>query len=136
MPKPTCEMVESERIKSGGMLNGRFMLRAIYRHFQLERDRLGMLAERNLLSIKMGGDGVTHLETFRDKYLYVATTIPVEDMPKESTLCSLMTWRRPERLGRVPIAGQRNGFGIGLISPSICTSSALIAKSLTSRCET
>ena len=79
-------MVESERIKTGGMPNGRCMLRAIYCHFQLERDRVGMLAERNLLNIKMGGDGVTHLENFRDKYLYVATTIPVEDMPKESTL--------------------------------------------------
>ena len=79
-------MVESERIKTGGMPNGRCMLRAIYCHFQLECDRVGMLAERNLLNIKVGGDGVTHLENFRDKYLYVATTIPVEDMPKESTL--------------------------------------------------
>eukprot|EP00439_Symbiodinium_sp_Y106_P016476 s4302_g2.t1 len=79
-------MVESERLKSGGMPNGRCMLRAIYRHFQLERDRVGMLAERNLLNIKMSGDGVAHLEAFRDKYLYVVATIPVEDMPKESTL--------------------------------------------------
>ena len=72
------QMVESERLKSGGMPNGRCMLRAIY--------RLGMLAERNLLNIKMAGDSVAQLEAFRDKYLYVITTIPVEDLPKESTL--------------------------------------------------
>ncbi|CAE6942204.1 RE1 [Symbiodinium sp. CCMP2592] len=80
------QMVESERLKSGGMPNGRCMLRAIYRHFQLERDRMGMLAERNLLNIKIGGDGISHLEAFRDKYHYVANTIPVEDLPKDSTI--------------------------------------------------
>ena len=73
-------------LKSGGMPNGRCMLRAIYRHFQFQCDRVGMLAERNLLNIKMAGDSVAQLEAFRDKYLYVITTIPVEDLPKESTL--------------------------------------------------
>ncbi|CAE7293066.1 GIP [Symbiodinium sp. CCMP2592] len=80
------QMVESERLKSGGMPNGRCMLRAIYSHFQLERDRMGMLAERNLLNIRIGGDGISHLEAFRDKYHYVANTIPVEDLPKDSTI--------------------------------------------------
>ena len=140
-------MVESERLKSGGMPNGRCMLRAIYRHFQLERDRVGMLAERDLLNIKMSGDGVAHLEAFRDKYLYVVATIPVEDMPKESTLFNHLIdelekvsvlkpirSRRLERLGRVPTAGRRSGFGTGLMSQSTCISSALIARSLTSRC--
>ena len=41
-------MVEQERISSGGMPVGRIMLRAIFKHFQLERDRLGSLGGRNL----------------------------------------------------------------------------------------
>ena len=51
-------MVESERALSGGMPNGRVMLRYIFRYFQLERDRIGMLGERNLLSLKMPGNSV------------------------------------------------------------------------------
>ena len=47
--------VESERMTTGSVPNGRCMLRAIFRHFQLEKDRIGMLAERNLLNIRLGG---------------------------------------------------------------------------------
>ena len=65
------QQVEQERMRSGGMPNGRCMLRAIFRHFQLERDRIGMLAERNLLNTRLAGGSLQDLENFRDKYLYV-----------------------------------------------------------------
>ncbi|CAE7560940.1 RE1 [Symbiodinium natans] len=80
------QMVERERIDTGGMPNGRCMLRAIFKHFQLEHDRIGMLGERNLLNIRLAGDGPHHLEAFRDKYQYVLATIPVDELPKESTM--------------------------------------------------
>ena len=80
------QQVEQERARSGGMPNGRCMLRAIFRHFQLERDRIGMLAERNLLNTRLAGGSLQDLEDFRDKYLYVLTTIPDADLPKPSTL--------------------------------------------------
>ena len=79
-------MVEAERSATGGMPNGRVMLRYIFRYFQLERDRIGMLGERNLLSLKMAGNTVQDLENFRDKYIYVMSTIPIEDLPREQTL--------------------------------------------------
>ena len=50
--------------------------RAIFRQFQLERDRIGMLAERNLMNTKLAGGSLQDLEDFRDRYLYVLTTIP------------------------------------------------------------
>ena len=78
------QQVEQERSRSGGMPNGRCMLRAIFRHFQLERDRIGMLAERNLLSTRLAGGSLQDLEDFRDKY--VLTTIPDADLPKPSTM--------------------------------------------------
>ena len=64
------QQVEQERTRSGGMPSGRCMLRAIFRHFQLERDRIGMLAERNLLNTRLAGGSLQDLEDFRDKYLY------------------------------------------------------------------
>ena len=80
------QMVESERMTTGGMPNGRCILRAIFRHFQLEKDRVGMLAERNLLNIRLGGGSIAEFIAFRDKSLYVMTTIPLDDQPRETTL--------------------------------------------------
>ena len=80
------QMTEAERMSTGGMPNGRVMLRAIFKHFQLERDRIGMLGERNLLGIKMQGTDVSALESFRDKYLYVLTTIPIDELPRPQTM--------------------------------------------------
>ena len=62
------------------------MLRKIFHHFKLQRDRLGMLGERNLLSLRLNGTTLAELETFRDKYQYIMTTIPIVDLPKEQTL--------------------------------------------------
>ena len=45
-----------------------------------------MLAERSLLNTKLAGGSVQDLEDFRDKYLYVLTTIPDADLPKPSTM--------------------------------------------------
>ena len=45
-----------------------------------------MLAERNLLNIRLGGGSIAELIAFRDKYLYVMTTIPLDDQPRETTL--------------------------------------------------
>lgn len=80
------QMVESERASTGAMPCGRSMLRKIFKHFQLERDRIGMLGERNLLSLKVAGNTVADLEAFRDKYIYVMSTIPIEDLPRQQTL--------------------------------------------------
>ena len=80
------QMVEAERAASGAMPCGRAMLRKIFKHFQLERDRIGMLGERNLLSLRVAGNTVAGLEAFRDKYIYVMSTIPLEDMPRQQTL--------------------------------------------------
>ena len=65
---------------------GRAMLRRIFKYFQLERGRLGMLGERNLLSLKVPGNTVADLVTFRDTYIYVMSTIPTEDLPRPQTL--------------------------------------------------
>lgn len=62
------------------------MLRYIFRHFRLERGRIGVLGERNLLQLKVSGNTAKELEAFGDKYIYVMQSIPVEDMPKEQTL--------------------------------------------------
>ena len=80
------QMVESERLTSGSMPNGRVMLRAIIRHFQLERDRQGMLGERNLLQLKLAGHSIADLETFRDKYIYILSAIPHGELPREQTM--------------------------------------------------
>ena len=80
------QMVEAERAASGAMPCGRAMLRKIFKHFQLERDRIGMLGERNLLSLRVAGNTVADLEAFRDKYIYVMSTIPLEDLPRQQTL--------------------------------------------------
>ena len=80
------QMLESERAASGAMPCGRAMLRRIFKYFQLERDRLGMLGERNLLSLKVPGNTIADLVTFRDTYIYVMSTIPVEDLPRPQTL--------------------------------------------------
>ena len=80
------QMLESERAASGAMPCGRAMLRRIFKYFQLERDRLGMLGERNLLSLKVPGNTIADLVTFRDTYFYVMSTIPVEDLPRPQTL--------------------------------------------------
>ena len=77
------QMLESERAASGAMPCGRAMLRSIFKHFQLERDRLGMLGERNLLSLKVPGNTIADLVTFRDTYIYVMS---VEDLPRPQTL--------------------------------------------------
>ena len=39
---------------------GRVMLKKISQYFQLERDRIGMLGERNLLSLRIPGN--THAD--------------------------------------------------------------------------
>ena len=65
---------------------GRVMLKKILSHFQLERDRLGMLGERNLLTMKLMGSSVQDLENFRDKYQYILTTIPVLELPRPQTM--------------------------------------------------
>ena len=80
------QMVESERAESGGMPCGRVMLRLIFKHFQLERDRIGMLGERNLLQLKVPGKNVSDLEAFKQKYDYILQTIPHADLPREQTL--------------------------------------------------
>ena len=80
------QMLESERAASGAMPCGRVMLRRIFKHFQLERDRLAMLGERNLLSLKVPGNTIADLVTFRDTYIYVMSTIPVEGLPRPQTL--------------------------------------------------
>ena len=85
------QQVEQERTRSGGM-------RAIFRHFQLERDRIGMLAERNLLNTRLAGGSLQDLEDFRDKYLYVLTTIPDADLAKPSTLFNHLI----DELGKCP----------------------------------
>ena len=45
-----------------------------------------MLCERNLLSLRIPGNTHQDLEAFRDNNLYVMSTIPVQDLPREQTL--------------------------------------------------
>ena len=80
------QLVEKQRLQDGHMPCGRIMLHRIFKHFQLERDRIGMLGERNLLTLRLGGSSIADLEAFKDKYEYILTTIPLEDLPRESTL--------------------------------------------------
>jgi len=62
------------------------MLRLIFKRFQLERDRIGMLGERNLLQLKVPWKNVSDLEAFKQKYDYILQTIPHADLPREQTL--------------------------------------------------
>ena len=87
--KTVCHVYVRRRAEGGSSFaNGRCMLRAIFRHFQLEWDRIGMLAASNLLSTKLAGGSLQDLEDFREKYLYVLTTIPDADLPKPSMMCN------------------------------------------------
>ena len=79
-------MVEHERNTAGTMPDGRVMLRSIFKHFQLERDRIGILGERNLLGLKLAGQSVADIEAFREKYNYILRAIPLDELPKERTL--------------------------------------------------
>ena len=79
-------MVEEERTLTGGMPCGRVMLQKVLSHFQLERDRLGMLGERNLLTMKLAGNSIQDLENFRAKYQYILTTIPITELPRPQTM--------------------------------------------------
>ena len=110
------QMVESERLSSGSMPCGRVMLRTIFKYFQLERDRIGMLGERNLLSLRIAGNTHADLEAFRDKYIYVVSAIPLEDLPREQTLfnhlidelerCSVMT-AKVQKAREAPLTSHR-----------------------------
>ena len=93
------QMVESERLSSGSMPCGRVMLQKIFHYFQLERDRIGMLGERNLLSLRIPGNTHQDPEAFRDKYIYVMSTIPIQDLPREQTLFNHLI----DELERTPI---------------------------------
>ena len=93
------QMVESERLSSGSMPCGRVMLQKTFHYFQLERDRIGMLGERNLLSLRIPGNTHQDLEAFRDKYIYVMSTIPIQDLPREQTLFNHLI----DELERTPI---------------------------------
>ena len=73
-------MVESERLATGSMPCGRAMLKRIFQYFQLEHDRIGMLGERSLLSLRIPGNIHADFEAFRDKYIYVMPTIPIQDL--------------------------------------------------------
>ena len=45
-----------------------------------------MLGERSLLNLKLAVQSVADLEAFRDKYQYVLSAIPIDELPKERTL--------------------------------------------------
>ena len=75
------------------------MLRKVFSRFELERDRAGMLGERQLLACRVPGnagkDGklvatLADLEAWKDKYEFISTGVPSEDMPKERTLFNFM----------------------------------------------
>ena len=79
-------MVEESRLSGIGMPCGRVMLATIFRHFQLEKDRIGTLGERNLLTLRLKGHKTEDLITFQEKYRYILAAIPSEDLPRETTL--------------------------------------------------
>ena len=87
------QQVEQERSRSGGMPNGRCMLRAIFRHFQLERD--GKQSPQHAAC----RGSLQDLEDFRDKYLYV----PDADLPKPSTMFNHLT----DELDKCPALKQK-----------------------------
>ena len=43
------------------------MLRAIFKHFQLERGRLGTLGGRNSLKLSLAGPSLADLDAFREE---------------------------------------------------------------------
>ena len=87
-------MVEHERNIAGTMPNGRVMLRSIFKHFQLERDRIGVLGERNLLGLKLAGQSAADMEAFREKYNYILRAIPLfNHLIDEFEKCQVMKHR-------------------------------------------
>ena len=109
-------MVESERLATGSMPCGRAMFKRIFQYFQLERDRIGMLGERSLLSLRIPGNIHADFEAFRDKYIYVMPTIPIQDQPREQTLfnhvidelerCSIMA-HKVQKAHKAPLHSHR-----------------------------
>ena len=67
------------------------MLRAIFKHFQLEGGRIGTSGGRNLLKLSLAGPSLVDLDAFREKYVYVLTAIPVAEQPTETT-CLITCW--------------------------------------------
>ena len=115
-------MVEQERISSGGMPVGRIMLRAIFKHFQLERGGVGTLGGRNFLKLSLAGPSLADLDAFREKYVYVLTAIPVAEQPRETTLFDHLldelekcTALKPklEKAREAPIGSHRSRNGCG-----------------------
>ena len=90
------QQVEQECTRSGTMLNGRCMLCAIFRHFQLERDRQRL---QNAICLTQGLQG----DLFRDRYLYVLTTTTDADLRKPSTMFNHLT----DELDKCPTLRQK-----------------------------
>ena len=81
-------MVEGSHLSGIGMPCGHIMLATIFRHFQLEKDRIGMLGERHLLTLRLKGSKTEDLITVQENYGYILAAIPTEDLPRETTLFS------------------------------------------------
>ena len=113
------QMVETERSTTGGMPCGRVMLRMIFKKIQLERDRIGMLGERNLLQLKVPGKYISDLEAFITTSFRLS---PPRIFPK-SKLCStisLMNLRSHHQwLTKCKSRGKRQLAAIG-VQPHGC----------------
>ena len=92
---------------------------AIFKHFQLERGRLGTLGGRNLLKLSLAGPSLADLDAFREKYVYVLTAIPVAEQPRETSLFDHLLDELEKCTALKPISvatvGSRNGCGPRLI---------------------
>ncbi len=79
-------MIEETRRKQGAMPKGRQMLWRVFNEFDLERQRGGMIGHQQLLNVRLKGSSIADLEQFRDKVVFIRSSMEDEDLPKDTTL--------------------------------------------------
>ena len=79
-------MIEETRRKQGAMPKGRQMLWRVFNEFDLERQRGGMIGHQQLLNVRLKDSSIADLEQFRDKVVFIRSSMEDEDLPKDTTL--------------------------------------------------
>ena len=83
-------MTEQSRRLNQSMPSGRQMLYRVFSEYDLERQRGGMISHQQLLNVRLSGSNIQDLEKFRDKILFIRSSMEDEDLPKASTLESFL----------------------------------------------
>jgi hypothetical protein len=83
-------MIEENRRKYQRMPSGRQMLWRVLNEFDLERQRGGLINQKQLLEIRLAGNTVGDLDVFKDKIVFIRSAMEDVDLPNDSTLTSFL----------------------------------------------